>query len=79
MDIPDLRLLGYMASKPMLRVVRLRDAGAEPPPVSLDTGYALDDCIRRRQPSVGRTCACLLAASIVSRGCSIRKPTKYLS
>jgi len=47
MDVPDLRLLGYMASRPMLRVVRLRDALAEPAPVSLDTGYALDDCIRR--------------------------------
>ena len=31
----------------MLRVVRLPDAAAEPAPVSLDTGHALDDCIRR--------------------------------
>lgn len=31
----------------MLRVVRLPDAAAGPAPVSVDTGYALDDCIRR--------------------------------
>jgi hypothetical protein len=47
MIVPDLRLLGYAATRPMLRVVRLLDAVAEPAPVSLDTGSALDDCIRR--------------------------------
>jgi hypothetical protein len=33
--------------KPMLRVVRLPVGTVEPAPVSLDTGYALDDCLRR--------------------------------
>jgi hypothetical protein len=33
--------------KPMLRVVRLPEGTVEPAPVSLDTGYALDDCLRR--------------------------------
>jgi hypothetical protein len=31
----------------MLRVVRLPEATVEPAPVSLDTSYALDDCLRR--------------------------------
>jgi hypothetical protein len=47
MPVPDLRLLGYAPTRPMLRVLRLPDAVAEPAPVSLDTGYALDDCLRR--------------------------------
>jgi len=33
--------------KPMLRVVRLPEGTGEPAPVSLDTGHALDDCLRR--------------------------------
>jgi hypothetical protein len=45
--LPELRLLGYQERKPMLRVVRLPDATIEPAPVSLDTGYALDECLRR--------------------------------
>jgi hypothetical protein len=47
MTAPDLPLLGYAPTRPMLRVVRLPDAVAEAAPVSLDTGHALDDCIRR--------------------------------
>lgn len=47
MVVPDFRLLGYAPTRPMLRVVRLRDAVAEPAPVSLDTGDALHVCIRR--------------------------------
>lgn len=35
--------------KPMLRVVRLPEGTVEPAPVSLDTGYALDDCLRRER------------------------------
>jgi hypothetical protein len=46
-DAPDLRLLAYAPTKPMLRVVRLPKATAEPAPVSLDTGFGLDRCIRR--------------------------------
>jgi hypothetical protein len=45
--VPDLRLLGYAPTRPMLRVVRLPEALAEPAPVSLDTDFALDECIRR--------------------------------
>jgi len=42
MIAPDLRLLRYAPTRPMLRVVRLPDAVADPAPVSLVTGYALD-------------------------------------
>ena len=47
MDMPDLRLLAYSATRPMLRVMRLPARTHEPAPMSLDTGYALDGCIRR--------------------------------
>jgi hypothetical protein len=45
-DVPDLRILAYHERKPMLRVVRVAAASFEAAPVSLDTGYALDDCLR---------------------------------
>jgi hypothetical protein len=45
--VPELRLLGYHERRPMLRVVRLGEAAFEAAPVSLDTGYALDECVRR--------------------------------
>ena len=46
-ELPELRLLAYHERKPMLRVVRLPEATVEPAPVSLDTGHALDKCVRR--------------------------------
>jgi hypothetical protein len=45
--IPEMRLLGYSERKPMLRVIRLPEVAVEPAPVSVDRGYALDDCYRR--------------------------------
>jgi hypothetical protein len=45
--LPNLRLLAYHEQKPMLRIVRLPGAKIEPAPVSLDTGYAIDKCLRR--------------------------------
>jgi hypothetical protein len=47
MVVPDLRLLAYAPTRPLLRVVRLRETVVEPAPVSFDPGSALDDCVRR--------------------------------
>jgi hypothetical protein len=46
-EVPDLRMLGYHERKPMLRIIRLQAREFEPAPTSLDTGYALDYCLRR--------------------------------
>jgi hypothetical protein len=46
MHAPTLRILGYESRPPLLRVIRLAEAGIEPAPVSLDQPDAIDLCIR---------------------------------